>query len=143
VTAASRVLTRVRPGAAVRGAGVAVACLSPTLRARAGAIAASYAVGWPLGRPGLQFIVIVPDEDEAAWKRTVLPVVTSAVSWTALMLGVSTAVRRLPVPIPVAAALLGAGVAAADSLLRDMGERLSEKATAAAEAADAEEPAPS
>jgi hypothetical protein len=45
--------------------------------------------------------------------------------------------RRLPLPTPVAAALLGAGVAAADSALEGWGERLRAKATAAASARDA------
>jgi hypothetical protein len=117
---------------------VAVACLSPRLAVRTRAIAASYVVGWPLSRPGLQIFSIVPDEDEEAWKRAVLPIGTSGISWTALMLGLSALVRRSRLPAPVAAVLLGGVVAAGDSVLGDVFERLRTKAEAAAAAPDAE-----
>ena len=99
--------SRVRPGSAVRGAGVALACLLPRLPGRARAVVASYAAGWPLGKPGLQVFVVVPDEDEEPWKRAVVPFATSGASWTALMLVGASAVRRSSLPAPVAAVLLG------------------------------------
>ena len=133
--------TRIRPGSAVRGAGVALACLSPRLSGRTRAIVASYAVGWPLSRPGLQIFAIVPDEDEEAWKRAVVPIVTSGVSWTALMLGVSTVVRRSRLPTPLGAVLLGGAVLVGDSVLGDVFEQL--RTGAAAPARDVAEPAPS
>ena len=94
---------RVQPGSAVRGAGVALACLSPGLTGRARAVLASYVAGWPLGRPGLQVFVVVPDEDAEPWRRAVVPLATSGASWTALMLVAVSAVRRTVLPAPVAA----------------------------------------
>ena len=103
--------TRIRPGSVVRGAGVALACLSPRLPGRARAVLASYVGGWPLNRPGLQLLVIVPDEDAEPWQRAVVPLATSGASWTALMLLATSAVRRTALPAPVAAVLLGGVVA--------------------------------
>jgi hypothetical protein len=76
---------RIHPGSALRGAGLALACLLPGVRRRTTVIAGSYAVAWPLDRPGLQFFTVVPDEDEEPWKRAVLPVLTSGASWTLAM----------------------------------------------------------
>jgi hypothetical protein len=131
-------LSRIRPGSGVRGAGVALACVLPGVPRRAAVIAAAYLAAWPVDRPGLQFFTVVPDEDEEAWKRAVVPVLTSGGSWTVAMSLAVLGARRLPLPTPVAAALLGAGVAAADSALEGWGERLRAKATAAAAARDAE-----
>jgi hypothetical protein len=129
--------TRIRPGSAVRGAGVALACLSPRLPGRARAVLASYVGGWPLNRPGLQVFVVVPDEDAEPWQRAVVPLATSGASWTALMLVATSAVRRSALPAPVAAVLLGGVVAVGDSFLADLGERMKAKATGAAVARDA------
>ena len=84
---------KVRPGAVVRGAGVALACLasSPTTRSRV--LFAAYAVGWPLGKPGLQVFVVIPDTDEP-WKRATVPFATSVASWSTVMLVATTALRR-------------------------------------------------
>jgi hypothetical protein len=134
--------SRIRPGSAVRGAGVALACLSPRLPGRARAVLASYVAGWPLSRPGLQVFVVVPDEDAEPWRRAVVPLATSGASWTALVLVATSAVRRSALPAPVAAVLLGGVVAVGDSLLADLGERVKAKATAAAAVRDAEASAP-
>ena len=115
--------TRIRPGSVVRGAGVALACLSPRLPGRARAVLASYVGGWPLNRPGLQLLVIVPDEDAEPWQRAVVPLATSGASWTALMLIATSAVRRSALPTPVAAVLLGSVVAVTDTLLIEVGKR--------------------
>ncbi len=132
--------SRVRPGSAVRGAGVALACLSPGLPGRARAVLASYVAGWPLGRPGLQVFVVVPDEDAEPWRRAVVPLATSGASWTALMLVAVSAVRRTVLPAPVAAVVLGGAVAVGDSLLVDLGERVRARSVAAASARDAAAP---
>jgi hypothetical protein len=129
-----RIPVTVRNGSLVRGAGVALACLLP-LRRRTGALVASYAAAWPVDRPGLQFVVVVPDEDDEPWKRAVLPVATATASWTVVMSLAVLGARRLPVSTPVAALLLGVGVAAGDSMLGGVGERLKAKAMAAAERA--------
>jgi hypothetical protein len=131
-------LSRVRPGSAVRGAGVALACLMPRLPGRARAVVASYAVGWPLGKPGLQLLVVVPDDDVDSWKRTVYPFASSGASWTALMLVAVSAVRRSSLPAPVAAVVLGSAVAVGDSLLVGVGERAMAKAAEARAARQAE-----
>jgi hypothetical protein len=123
--------SRIRPGSAVRGAGVALACLTPSLSGRARSVAASYLGGWPLGKPGLQLLVIVPDEDAEPWQRKVVPLATSGLSWTALMLVGVSAVRRSALPAPVAAVLLGGLVTVGDSLLIEVGERAMAKAKAA------------
>jgi hypothetical protein len=126
---------RLRAGSAARGAGVGLACLFPGLGGRARAVLAAYAVGWPLGTPGLQVFVVVPDEDDEAWKRAVVPFATSAASWSAIMLLAVSAVRRSALPAPVAAALLGGTVVLGDSLMTDVGDRMRAKAAAARAAA--------
>jgi hypothetical protein len=122
---------RLRAGSAVRGAGVGLACLFPGLGGRARAVLAAYAVGWPLGTPGLQVFVVVPDEDEEPWKRAVVPFATSASSWSAIMLLAVSAVRRSALPAPVAAALLGGAVVVGDSLMTEVGDRMRAKVDAA------------
>jgi hypothetical protein len=140
MTPASRAPAQVRPGSAVRGAGVALACLSPGVLGRARLLVASYAAGWPLDKPGLQFFAIVPDEDEDPWKRAVVPVVTSGASWTAVMLAASSGLRRSRIPAPMAAVLLGGLVAVGDTVAADVFGRMRAKAEAAASARDAGEP---
>jgi hypothetical protein len=125
----------VRTGSAIRGAGVALACLVPGVAKRAEVIAATYTAAWPVDRPGIQMVVVVPDEDDEPWKQKVLPLATSGLSWTALMLLGTLAVRRSPLPAPVGALLLGAGVVAADSALADVFARLKERALSAADQA--------
>jgi hypothetical protein len=130
-------LSQVRTGSAMRGAGVALACLLPRLPDRARVVAASYAAAWPVDRPGLQVIGVIPDEHVERWKRAVLPLATSGASWTALMLVGVSAVRRSALPAPVAAVLLGGVVTVADSLAADFGARVKARAAAAAMARDA------
>jgi hypothetical protein len=113
---------KVRKGAVVRGAGVALACLASSATARSRVLFAAYAVGWPLDKPGLQVFVVIPDTDEP-WKRATVPFATSVASWSTVMLVATTAVRRTKVPAPVAAVLLGGAAVAVDSLLADLGER--------------------
>jgi hypothetical protein len=131
-------LSRVRTGSAVRGAGVALACLLPGLPTRAEAVAASYAAAWPLSKPGLQVFSVVPDEDAEPWKRAVVPLATSGASWTVVMLVATSVVRRSRVPTPVAAVLLGGAVTVGDSLLADLAEKMKSRMTDAAVARDAE-----
>ncbi len=120
---------KVRPGAVIRGAGVALACLAsgPTQRSRV--LFAAYAVGWKLDKPGLQVFVVIPDTEEP-WKRAAVPFATSVASWSTVMLLTATALRRAGLPAPVAAALLGGAVVVLDSHLADLGEQR-EAATAA------------
>jgi uncharacterized protein (DUF849 family) len=120
---------------------VGLACLVPGLRGRARVVLASYAVGWPLDRPGLQVFVVVPDEDAEPWKRVVVPLATSAASWSAVMLLAVSAVRRSALPAPVAGVLLGGAVIVGDSLLKEVGERAKASAQRAREAAEAAAPA--
>jgi len=126
-------LSRVRTGSLVRGAGVAVACLLPGVARRAEVVATSYAAAWPIDRPGVQLLIVVPDEDAAAWKRAVLPVASSGASWTAAMLLAVVGVRRLRLPTLVGAVLFGAGVVAVDSVMGSWGESVKAKAAAARE----------
>jgi hypothetical protein len=122
---------RIRPGSAVRGAGVALACLMPSLPQRTRAVLVSYGVGWPLDRAGLQLLVVVPDEGAEDWQKVVLPFATSAVSWTLLMTAAASVVRRTALPAPVAALLLGGAIAVGDSALADLGERAKARMQAA------------
>jgi hypothetical protein len=119
----------------MRGAGVAMACLVPGVARRAEVIAATYTAAWPVDRPGLQMVVVVPDEDDEPWKQKVLPLATSGLSWTAVMLLATFAVRRSPLRAPVGALLLGACVAAADSAMADAGARRKDRATSAVDRA--------
>ena len=131
-------LSRVRKGSAVRGAGVALACVIPGLPGRARAVGASYAASWPLGKPGLQLFVIAPDQEADPWKRAIYPFASSGASWTALMLVSVAAVRRSRLPAPVAAVVLGGVVAVGDSLLVDVGLRAMAKAAQARAVREAE-----
>ena len=123
---------KVRPGAVIRGAGVALACLAtgPTKRSRV--LFAAYAVGWKLDKPGLQVFVVIPDTEEP-WKRAAVPFATSVASWSTVMLLTATALRRTGLPAPVAAVLLGGAVVVLDSRLAELGEE--REAVTAAESA--------
>jgi len=125
---------KVRPGAVVRGAGVALACLAPDPSKRSPILLAGFAGGWFLNRPGLQTFTIIPDTNEP-WKRTTVPFATSVTSWSTVMLAATTGLRRTPVPVPIAAVALGGGLIVIDSLLADLGEaREAREAARAAEA---------
>jgi hypothetical protein len=123
---------KVRPGAVVRGAGVALACLASGTSRRSPILFAAYTAGWLLDKPGLQVFVVIPDTDEP-WKRATVPFATSVASWSSVMLAATTALRRTRLPVPIAAAVLGGGVTVLDSLLADLGEKRD-----AAKAAEAE-----
>ena len=126
---------KVRPGAVVRGAGVALACLAPDPSVRSPILLAGFTGGWFLNRPGLQIFTIIPDADEP-WKRATVPFATSVASWSTVMLAATTAVRRTRLPVPIAAVVLGGGLIVIDSLLADQGEA---RDAAKAEEADASE----
>jgi hypothetical protein len=115
---------------------VGVACLLSSPGPRSRALFTAYALGWPLGKPGLQVFVVIPDTDEP-WKRATVPFMTSVTSWSTVMLLATTAVRRTKVPAPIAAVLLGGAVVVVDSLMADLGER--RQAVETAESADAAE----
>ena len=66
---------KVRPGAVVRGTGVAIACLAGDASKRSPILLAGFAGGWFLDRPGLQIFAVVPDTEEP-WKRTTVPFAT-------------------------------------------------------------------
>ena len=125
---------KVRPGAVIRGAGAAVACLSsgPTNRSRI--LFTAYAAGWVLDKPGLQVNVVIPDTQEP-WKRASVPFATSVATWSTVMLIAASALRRTVVPTPIAAVLLGGAWVVVDSLLADLGE-----AREAAKAAESDTP---
>ena len=127
---------KVRPGAVVRGAGVALACLMPDPSKRSPILLAGFAGGWFLNKPGLQVFTIIPDADDP-WKRATVPFGTSVGAWSTVMLVATTAVRRTRLPVPIAAVALGRGLVVIDSLLADLGE-----ARDAAEAAEADAAGP-
>jgi hypothetical protein len=112
---------KVRPGAAVRGAGFALACLASDRSSRSPILLGGFAAGWFLNRPGLQLFTVLPDESEP-WKRATVPFATSVASWSAVMLAVTTAARRTRLPAPVTAVLLGGTVVLLDSALADLAE---------------------
>ena len=112
---------KVRPGAVVRGTGVALACLASDASKRSPILLAGFAGGWFLDRPGLQIFTVIPDTEEP-WKRTTVPFATSVASWSAVMLAAMTALRRTRLPVPIAAVVLGGGLVVVDSLLADLGE---------------------
>ena len=112
---------KVRPGAVVRGTGVALACLAPDAAKRSPILLAGFAVGWFLDRPGLQVLTVVPDTEEP-WRRATVPFATSVASWSSVMLAALTALRRTTLPVPIAAVLLGGGLVVVDSVLADLGD---------------------
>ena len=123
---------KVRPGAVLRGVGVAGACLASGTSTRSGILLAAYTGGWFLNKPGLQVFMVIPDTDEP-WKRASVPFATSVSSWSTVMMAAITALRRTRVPGPIGAVVLGGSVMAIDSLLADLGEKRD-----AARAADTE-----
>ena len=127
---------KVRPGAVVRGAGVALACLASDPSKRSPILLAGFTAGWFLNKPGLQVFTVIPDADDP-WKRATVPFATSVASWSTVMLAATTAVRRTRLPVPIAAVALGGSLVVIDSLLADQGE--AREAAKAAEA-DASEP---
>ena len=122
---------KVRPGAVIRGAGVALACLAPDPSKRSTILLAGFTGGWFLNKPGLRVFTVIPDADEP-WKRATVPFATSVTSWSTAMLVATTAVRRTRLPVPIAALALGSSLIVIDSVLADLGE--------AREAAEAAEP---
>lgn len=112
---------KVRPGAVVRGTGVAFACLASDRSTRSPILLAGFTAGWFLNRPGLQVFTIIPDASEP-WKRATVPFATSVASWSAVMLAAATALRRTRLPVPIAAVALGGSLIVVDSLLADLGE---------------------
>jgi hypothetical protein len=100
---------------------VALACLAPGPSRRSRILFAAYAVGWRLGKPGLQVFVVIPNTEEP-WKRATVPFATSVASWSTVMLLTATALRRTGLPAPVAAVLLGGAVVVLDSRLAELGE---------------------
>jgi len=127
-------VSRIRTGSLVRGAGVALGCLLPGLTNRTRAVVASYGAGWPLDRPGIQVFVVVPEDDAEDWQKAVVPFVTSAASWTVVMTAAATLLRRTPLPVPLAAVLLGGAVAVADSALADLGDQIKARTGTTADA---------
>ena len=125
---------KVRPGAVVRGTGVALACLARDASKRSPILLVGFASGWFLDRPGLQIFTVIPDTEEP-WKRTTVPFATSVGSWSTVMLAALTAVRRTRLPAPITAVVLGGGLIVVDSLLADLGEA---RAAADLEKADVE-----
>ncbi len=112
---------KVRPGAVVRGASVAFACLATDASKRSPMLLAGFAGGWLLNRPGLQIFTVLPDSEEP-WKRATVPFATSVASWSTVMLTATAALRRTRLPVPIAAVVLGGGLIVVDSLLADLGE---------------------
>ncbi len=125
---------KVRPGAVIRGAGVALACFASDTPTRSPILLAAYTCGWFLDKPGLQVFVVIPDTDEP-WKRATVPFATSAASWSPVMLAATAILRRTRLPVVIAAVVLGGAVTVVDSLLADREEA---RATAKAAEADAE-----
>ena len=128
---------KVRPGAVVRGAGVAVACLAPDPSKRSPILIGGFAGAWFLNKPGLRIFTIIPATDEP-WKRTTVPFATSVTLWSGVMLSAITALRRTRLPVPISAVMLGGVLTVVDSVLADLGEaRDAREAAEAADAADA------
>jgi hypothetical protein len=130
---------KVRPGAVIRGAGVALACLAPDPSKRSTILLAGFTGGWFLNKPGLRVFTVIPDADEP-WKRATVPFATSVTSWSTAMLAATTAVRRTRLPVPIAAVVLGGSLIVIDSLLADLGE--AREAREADEAAEPDIPVP-
>jgi hypothetical protein len=128
---------KVRPGAVVRGIGVALACLAPDPSKRWPILLAGFTGAWFLNKPGLQIFTVLPDTDEP-WKRATVPFMTSVGSWSAVILAATTALRRTRLPVPIGALALGGIVLVVDSVLTDLGE--ARDAAHVAEKSDGEPP---
>ena len=113
---------KVRPGAVIRGVGVAASYLASGRSTSSGILFASYAGAWFVNKPGLQVFMVIPDTDEP-WKRGSVSFATAVASWSTAMLAATTALRRTRLPTPIGAVLLGGGFLVIDSVLADLGEK--------------------
>jgi hypothetical protein len=113
---------KVRPGAVIRGVGVAGSYLASGTSTRSGILFAAYAGGWFVNKPGLQVFMVIPDTDEP-WKRGSVSFGTAVAAWSAGMLIATTALRRTRLPAPIGALVLGGGFMSIDSFLADLGEK--------------------
>ncbi len=124
---------QVRPGAVIRGVGVAGSYLATDTSKRSAILPAAYASSWLVNKPGLQVFMIIPDTDEP-WKRGSVSFSTAVASWSTAMLAATTALRRTKLPTPIGAVLLGGGFMVIDSLLAFLGEKRDASKAAEAEA---------
>ena len=125
---------KVRPGAVIRGVGVAGSYLASSTSARSRILFAAYAGAWFVNKPGLQVFMVIPDTDEP-WTRGSVSFATAVASWSTAMLAATAALRRTKLPTPIGAVLLGGGFMAIDSLLADLGEKRDAAKTAETEGA--------
>ncbi len=124
-----------RPSSLLRAAGPAAAMLLPAGAGRGGralVTGASYAASAAIDPNGIQFVSVdVHDSRTPEWVGRASAPVTATVSWVLVQQLLVPAVRRLPVPRPVAAALYGAVVYAADDRLAALGRRAAAQRAAA------------
>jgi hypothetical protein len=114
----------------LRAGGATVAVLLPgriRLRTRVAIAGAGYAAG--SNRAGLQLLSVSLDDDRfPAWVNRAASPVTGTASWLLAQAALLPAVRRLPVPRPVAAIAYGGLVLAADRGVAKAVERARAKA---------------
>jgi hypothetical protein len=119
-----------RPSSLLRAAGPAAAVLMPggtRRRSRALLTGGTYATSAAIDPHGLQFVSVnVRGPRTPAWVAGASGPVTGTASWVAAQQLLVPAVRRLPLPGPVAAALYGAVLYAADERLAALGRRAAE-----------------
>jgi hypothetical protein len=116
-----------RPSSLLRAAGPAAAVLMPSdarRRSRALVTGGTYAASAAIDPHGIQFVSVGMDGPRTpAWVARASTPVTGTVSWVAAQQLLVPAVRRLPVPGPVAAALYGVVLYVADERLAALGRR--------------------
>ena len=123
---------KVRPGAVIRGVGVAGSYLASGTSTRSRILFAAYAGGLVREQARTADLMVFPDMEEP-WKRGSVSFATAAASWSTAMLAATTALRRTNLPTPIGAVLLGGGFMAIDSLLADLGEKRDAAKTAETE----------
>src|SRR4051794_28165306 len=95
---------KVRPGAVVRGAGVAIACLAPERSKRSTILLAGFAGAWFLNRRGLQISPVTPARDGPG-RRARVPCPPWVAAGRAVRLAARSGVRTRRLPPPIAALL--------------------------------------
>ena len=124
-----------RPSSLLRAAGPAAAVLLPAAtgrRGRALVTGGSYAASAAIDPHGIQLVSVdVHDSRIPDWVARASAPVTATVSWVAVQQLLVPAVRRLPVPRPVAAMLYGAALYVADDRLAALTRRAAAQRAAA------------
>jgi hypothetical protein len=107
----------VGPASIVRGAGVALATLAPSVGTRLAALGATYGAAWKVRPGGLTFFSYSNPDHDNALVREYAPVVSSGVSWLVVHAGVVGLLRRRTKHRLLAGIAYGGAITVVDSFM--------------------------